>query len=363
MVGDIYILLWLFSNPLLAGLWIGFGCLVCYGVMRTLLQRKSRPFAVAAVALIYFSLPLTWSWGARLLAESRRHQHAWLTAKCKETMAAAISPLVNQPVPVDGFLDMTNQDKLMNVRLGRSVSAERERVGPAGTITITTGSHSRHPYTDLYRGAAFGSHFSDMARRVLLDKRFSYVEFVLLPEWFGQAYANAGLLFTDGWSGVKYRRYYLAPSDHVNCVGEVGDGRWGRQITLQAYAGRAPQAPEKPFCLALEVTSDSISAYTLTAGEEWETFWTILYPRGIPIPTWATVRLNTIVIRDRRTGDVVSRFEGFDYPDELSPSYRCNNHGVVPKLLETALRPDPQRTFLQKMNWYVGSGVQRYYEQ
>lgn len=354
---------WTHSNPLITGLWIGFGSLVCFGLIQTLPKRKSRPFIVVAVTLIYFSLPAMWRWGVRAYAEALQQRHAWISAKCKQAMDAAILSSVSKPISVDGFLDMTNQDALLNDRLGRAVDNERLRVGSAATITLSTGSYQRHPYTDLYQGGAFGSSFSGMARRILVDRRFSYAEFVLLPERFSDEYANAGTLTTDGWSGVKYRRYYLAPSDHINCVGEVGDGRWGRQIILQAYAGGViPDQPAKPYCLALEVTSESISAYTITASEERKIFWTILYPRGMPFPTWTSVRLNVITIRDRKTGEVVSRFEGFDYPDEISASHRCNNYSAVPRWLEATFSPDEKRTFLRGMKWYAGSGVQRHYE-
>lgn len=352
-------LYWVLLHPSVKlALWVGFGLVLTYGLWWILPARRIRHVISPIFIAIYFFLPSTSRWLDSAFNDFRQQKETWLATKCREIMSSPTRQASGAPHYVDGFLHASNFDKLQNDRFQRVASAIAAKSGSNGTLVIDTGKYASHP---IYR-AVRGGTFAAMAYDILTQKRFSYVEFEMTPEDRDGNYSNAGHLDSRGWSGNRYRLYYLAPSDHPNCVNETGEGQISGVIIVNGGPVNPIVKPENPFCLTLEVTTAPISKYHIMADELQETVRWEARLRGIAIPAWIRIRWDRIRVTHQGDAEEIGRYRGFDYPNEESPTYKCNSDAVAESFLGSILRPDPHRAFLRAKSWYEGSAVQRFYE-
>lgn len=335
-------------------LWIAFGLVLAYVLWRLLPPRRIRWVAVGIFLAVFELAPPAVPRARMAIEDYGRQKSGSVASLCREAMALA-QQASSSPLRVEGFLDTTDHDKLINDRFQRTgaiIEAQQE----GGTVTIDTGSYTSHPVAALLKGSTFAA----MARHVLMDKRYSFVEFEMVPQKDG-TYTNAGFIKTQSWSGPRYRLYYLAPGDQPNCARE-NEGITP-PLTPVAAGQPATQSPsaERPVCVALEITSTPVSNYVLTADEPSDWHRWSMRTQGISIPMWTSIRWDRIRV-SRIGGGEVARYLGFDHPDEVSPAHRCHNDTAVARLLSGVLIPDHRRAFLRAKSWYEGSAVQRFYE-
>ena len=307
--------------------------------------------APASALALYFAV---YAW-LDLAPHYRLHKEAWLQATCREVLAGQLETGA-EPLAVEGLLITANFDRLVNDRLQRVVAAAaaEQRGGP--TI-VDTGRYAHHPLMSALDAGSFAAN----SLKLLEDGRLAYVEFEMVPQAGGE-YSNAGMLNTAGWSGKRYRLYYLAPHGHASCVPETGEfGGVGG-----AVAGIKPVIPvlrpTRPYCLALDITTTPLSRYRVTADEPKETLWGVIRPRGLWLPAWASLRLDRMAVERIDDGAQVRRYIGFDYPSEHARRHACNNRDASSRFVRSAFVANPDRTFLRSRPWYEGSAVQAFYE-
>lgn len=343
-------------EPVRLALWVGLGIALSAALWRMLPSGKARKIAPVAFLALYLIYPDARAWIKGALNDYRVQKEAWLAAKCQE-IAGPVTTSSAKPAQVEGFLIAVDYDKLVNERfqrIGRMIQARD------GTTSVDMGGYGHHP---VHR-ALSGDTFAKKADVLLREKRFSYVEFEMVPEDSGKSYSNAGNLNTTGWSGKRYRLYYLAPGDHRGCVSEAGEvpQASGSAVLGGLYENLAKQGrpQQKAMCLALEVTDAPISRHRIEADEPIERMRWQARIRGINVPVWTTVRGDRIRVTDDK-GEL-DRYFGFDYPNELSTRHRCNNPQRAASMIGNALAPDVSRAFYRGKSWYQGSATQRFYE-
>lgn len=335
-------------------LWVSLGIVLTAVMRRMLPPGRARKYVPIAFLSVYLPYPYAQAWIKGAVEDYRVQKDAWLAARCRETMAGEAIK-VTKAVPVEGFLVSADYDKLVNERFQRAGAIMESKREGGGSFAIDTGGIRAHPIHDVIPGRTFAV----KAYLLLTQRKFSYVEFALVPDSKGE-YSNAGLLNTKGWSGVRYRLYYLAPSNDPNCVSESEEGLASAQAVIGGQAESSRAAPDKPFCLAFDITDKAMSKYQLIGDEPRDmTKWEVNL-RGVKVPAWIDIRWDRIQV----TSDAGEhyRYLGFDYPDEVSPKYRCHDAKLAARILGTVLVPDASRAFYRKKAWYVGSAVQRLYE-
>ena len=342
--------------PVRLPLWIGLGVALSAALWRMLPPGRARKIAPVAFLAVYLVFPDAQAWVRGAINDYRVQKEAWLIATCREITGPAVATTA-KAVQVEGFLIAVDYDRLVNERFQRVRRMIEER---DGTSSVDMGSYGHHPI----HGALAGDTFARKANVLLREKRFSYVEFEMAPEGSGKSYSNAGNLNTTGWSGKRYRRYYLAPGNDRNCVSESGEGP---QASGGAFLGglyqslaAQPRLDARPTCLALEIADTSISRHRISADEAVEKMHWRARIRGFDVPVWTSVRGDRIQV----TGDSgeLGRYFGFDYPDELSRRHRCNSPQRAGAMISAALAPDASRAFYRGKSWYEGSAVQGFYE-
>lgn len=344
----------LLPTPVKLALWVVLGIALAAALWRVLPAGRARKIAPVAFLLIYLAYPFAQAWIVGALADYRAQKDAWLAMKCRETMAGPVIKAA-RAFQVDGFLVAVNYDKLVNDRFQRAAGIIEAKRQGTGSYAIDTGSYGSHPIHNVIAGRTF----AEKAYRLLTQKQFSYVEFALAPDSKGE-YSNAGFLNTQGWSGTRYRLYYLAPGDHPNCVNEAGEGQISGGLVMGGRSESPRAAPDKPFCLALEITEKAMSKHRLVGDELRETVRWEANLRGLKVPAWMDVRWDRIQVTSDEGEHY--RYLGFDYPDEVSPKYRCNNPRLATSIVGTVLVPDASRAFYRAKAWYEGSAVQRFFE-
>ena len=319
--------------------WPAAVCILFAGALGVTLKPGGTRTLVVSVFLVLslFARPL-FSLADSFLRGYAVRRAEWIGHLCKQALEVPVHFAAEQPVVVDGFLDDNDYASMLNAEIDRAaLRARQESAFPSVTI-----GPDQEPASRLYGVPGFGGTFpveavghmrfrmgySEMARRTLLERRFSYVEFPSSePE--------------RGWKR-KYSRYYLAPVGDPKCTGQ-------------------PAATATSYCLAQETTGRSISRHRLVVDKAFRTSWTILYPRHIPVPAVAVYRVNRISVIDVTSGEALARFEGFDYPSRERPVYKCSNHAAVAAFLGASLRPHPGHPFLASQAWYPGSNIASFY--
>jgi len=350
----------LLPGPVKLLLWIGAGVALAAVVWAVLPKGRVQKTGAVVFLAVYLAFPYVRSWIIGALHDYRIQKEAWLSEKCRELASGETRPA--KSVKVEGFLIDANYDKLLNERFQRAASVIEKKSGGGG-FSMTLGGYEQHP---IY-AAVPGGNFAKMAYALLTEKRFSFVEFEIIPDGYKGEYSNAGFLNTQGWSGKRYRLYYLAPGDYANCVNESGEAPQisGVAVMRSPGGGMTRQqriAPARPMCLALEVTTKPISKYRLSGdeSEEWVSYNGRI--RGVEIPLWTRIRWDRLQVGDEGGEAVLHRYLGFNHPDEVSPRYRCNNPRAAAAIVGTVLMPDVDREFYRTKPWYQGSAVQRFYE-
>ena len=285
----------------------------------------------------------------------RLHKENWLADKCREVLAAQRETRA-EPIAVEGALIAVNFDRLVNDRLQRvaAVATAGQRGGPT---VIDTGRYGHHPVMTALDGGSFAGN----SMKLLVEERLAYVEYEMEPQAGGE-YSNAGMLNTVGWTGKRYRLYYLAPHGHASCVPETREtGGAGGAVAGINPLIPVPQ-PTRPYCLALDITTTPLSQYRLTADEPEEGIWGVIRPRGLWLPVWVRLRLDRMTVERTDDGAQVRRYIGFDYPGEHARRHACNSREASSNFVRTAFAPSPDRTFLTSRPWYEKSAVQAFYE-
>jgi len=338
-------------------LWIALGAGLAALMWRLLPGTRLRKIVPAAYLFLHAVSPYAYSSIRGVWAEYQANKEAWLAATCRE-IAGAASATATRPLEVEGFLITANYDRLTNKRFQRVAALERGNSGDGMTV-VDTGKYPPHP---IY-SAVPGGTFAKMAHALLAQKRFSYVEFEMLPDGWDKGYSNAGGLNTSGWSGKRYRRYYLAPGGDRNCVSESGEAPQvsGGVFLGSVHESLAQARPQtKPVCLALEIADVPLSKHRLAADEPLERLRGEIQVRGITIPVSTTVRGDRLQVASE-SGEVY-RYFGFDYPNELSPKYRCQSAQGAAAIVGGVLAVDASRAFYRKKGGYEGSAVQAFFE-
>ena len=349
--------LWLFlamlPPALRTGLWILLGAGLAAMLWYLQPTGKSRRIVPAAYFVLHAVFPYGYHWVKGAVADFAAAKEAWLAATCREIVNADASP--TRQVNVEGFLITANYDRLINERFQRAAALEYRKDGYA----VDTGKYREHPV----RGAIPGPTFAAMAHALLTQQRFSFVEFEMLPSGWDNGYSNAGNLNTSGWSGKRYRRYYLAPGGDGNCVRESGETP---EVSGGVFIGTVyerlalERRSSKPMCLALEIVDRPISKLRVSADEPAERMYWQAKIRGIPVPMWTVIRSDRIQVWNER--DEIYRDFGFDYPNELAPRFQCHSSQRAAAIVGKVLAPDVSRAFYREKAWYAGSAVQAFYE-
>jgi hypothetical protein len=339
--------------PIKVAIWAAGGIGLAYVAFRLSARSRARWVSGASFLAVYVLV----SAAIYVAPEYQARREQWLAQKCREVIAAQ-EELKAKPVAAEGFLVAADFDRLRNERFQRVAEWIRQTEGTESGYVVDLGRYDEHP---VMRAMGAGT-FAATAMKLLTEKRLSYVEFEMTPQG-GKEYSNAGRLNTDGWSGKRYRLYYLAPHGDINCVGEAGEFA---SSTLQAVIGRTgqgipPTTSSRPFCLALDITTTPISRHRLTADERGDIVGGMVRPRDMWLPALAYVRWDRLEVEEIG-GKRIRRYQGFSYPDELNRRHACHDRVALANFINATFEPDAQRTFLHSKRWYEGSAVQRFYE-
>lgn len=348
--------------PLPILLWLALGLLVAYGCWKIAGHLNARNRAIWTISFLFFYL-LT-PWAEKAYGNYIAQKNARIAKVCRdvETFPVKKGP-VSEPVRVEGYLDRTDYDNLLNARFQRNADAIDS--GSGGSHVYDTGDYVSHPVFDTFQGT-----FAEHAYHVLTQKRFSYIEFEMAPNKNGE-YSNTSGMKTDGWSGTRYRLFYLAPISSLACAEKV-IGRSHSPGGIPTVSIQVPTRPkpDDPFCLVMEIADRPISKYALIADESVEDIGGEAKLYGFTVPLWIRVRLDRIRMIETDSQKVLSSYAGFNYPDELSTRaskkavirYKCNKPDAGMLVLDATIAPSVERKFLSSKAWYEGSVVQELYE-
>lgn len=322
--------------------WPLFLLLLALGFIFTARSKAQTRFAVLAVIVILYPLIQFFSWQgyvfvAKLHAEYRRAESAWFKQQCDAAVSSPLTKLPSTRIQEEGVLLKSNYDELLNSKRDNAI----ERVDGGGAT------------------------FDEKAFSLLMQHKMSYVEVEMLPAGGGD-YSNKGLLNSAGWSGKRYRIYYLAPENHVDCVymPGVAAGMSSSIVVVDSLTATPP--PKKPatYCMAMEVTDRPISKYFITDDRNWDIQFTMLRVRGIPMPAWQVIDWESARLVHSRTDEDIAAYRGFSFSKSDSDLFinRCHANDVAREFLSKAMNFDGNRSFLNSKSWYAGSAVQKFYE-
>jgi hypothetical protein len=301
------------------------------------------------VALL-FILPF-----ATLMVSSYNTQKpAALNAHCREVSKTSLAIQPAAPTLTDGFLVAMDYDGISNFRRINELPS--------------------HPGLDILSASTF----DEMAQIALLNWKYSFIEFELKPRskadpMFPGEYSNRGHLNTQGWSGNRYRLYYLAPTGHPNCIRQFNfdsvpvRSEQGAPSVRSATASDRSQIPNTPplqpeFCLALEITTAPISKYKLIATDALTSISTVLHLQGFDFYTLVDVRSDAVEIIGGVPSRPLAKYDGFHAIGDGKSVSNCGNSAGVKNLLNSTLAPDYARLYYKAKDWYADSAVQRYFE-
>lgn len=306
---------------------------------------KSVRFAVQiGIIGVMFILPFV----VFAIEDYKRQRPFALNPQCTEIAMTALAVAPSAPIAADGFLIATDYDGIGNSRRINEIPD--------------------HPGRNLLNRSTF----DEMAQVVLLEWKYSFVEFEMKlrskqDPMFPGEYSNLGHLNSQGWSGDRYRLYYLAPRGHPNCIKKLGfdsaPSRGDEGATQGVSASdNTPAGEPTRFCLALEIKTAPTSKYRLVALDVATSLpWTV-HTQGFRLKALADARLDDLEITASDASKPLARYEGLHALVDGKVVQSCGNRSGIKNILVSTLMPDAKRTFYKATDWYGESAVERYYE-
>lgn len=335
--------------------WVGLSIAIAYGIWSILSEMSNgqeRRVVTASFFVFYLSTPHLTS----AYYEFARQKDAWLAAKCIEINSSPIRRHVTTKIPIEGYVDKTNYDILLNSRFQRNAGAIEKNYG-GGTRVYDLNDYVSHA---IFRMRGHGGEFRTSAYKLLTENGLSYYEVEMLENGFDNSYSNSGLLAQKEWRGNRYRLYYLVPKESDFCKPKFVKIEGG--IHYYSQLGSVVREGD-PFCLVMEITEKSISKYALVADEKISYLRWTAHIYGVAIPSWVRVRLEKIWLLDIVGNKELASFEGFNYPNDVERKHACSGPRVLPNVASPFVASEDRREFLREKNWYMGSSVQRFYKE
>lgn len=333
-------------------IWFLLTLAIAYFAGRRIADQQPRLVMQFVLVALLFIMPF-----AKLVADDINSlKPTGLNSQCIEVSKTSMTIQPKAPILADGFLVAIDYDGISNFRRIKNMPS--------------------HPGLDVLNGSTF----DEMAQIALLNWKYSFIEFEMkrrskTDPMFPGEYSNKGHLDTKGWSGDRYRLYYLAPIGHPNCIKKLifdsipSRGAEGAPSVapIAAPAGgpipilNEPQS-QPEFCLALEITTAPISKYKLMATDTLTSIPTELHIQGFDFYTSVDARSDAVEIIGSDPSKPLAKFDGFHTVVDGKSVSNCGNSNDVKNLLNSTLIPDYARTFYKAKDWYTDSVVQRYFE-
>ncbi|MCX7166041.1 MAG: hypothetical protein NTV11_07175 [Rhodocyclales bacterium] len=349
----VWLLAWL-SGPSIGrtAIWLLIALAIAYLAGRKATDKQSRRITQVAVMALLFIFPFA----IHVTNDISSLKPTALNVQCSEVSKTSMAIQPKAPTPTDGFLVAMDYDGISNFRRIKNIPS--------------------HPGLDILHASTF----DEMAQIALLNWKYSFIEFEMKPRsmtdpMFPGEYSNTGHLDAKGWSGDRYRLYYLAPRGHSNCIQKLNFNSVpvrsdqgapsaapvavlaGGQITM---LNEPPAQPE--FCLALEITTTPISKYKLVATDTPVSMPAALKIQGFDFYTFADARSDTVEVIGSDPSKPLAKYDGFHAIVDGKSVSNCGNSAGVKNLLALSLTPDHGRSFYKTKDWYADSAVQRYFE-
>lgn len=331
-------------------IWLLVTLAIAYFVGRKTADKQARLGMQAGVVALLFILPFA----TLVVGDYYAQKPTALNAQCSEVSKTVMAIQPKAPTLTDGFLVAMDYDGISNFRRIKEIPS--------------------HPGLDILSASTF----DEMAQIALLNWKYSFIEFEMklrskTDPMFPGEYSNRGHLNTQGWSGDRYRLYYLAPKGHPNCILKFNfdsvpvrsdHGAPSVRPATSSEVGQIPNTPppQPEFCLALEITTAPISKYKLTATDALTSISTVLHLQGLDFYTSVDVRSDAVEIIGGDPSRPLAKYDGFHAIVDGKSVSNCGNSAGVKNLLHSTLTPDYARPYYKAKDWYADSAVQRYFE-